>query len=256
MLCRRAPALRSNGQQAVGDANSGKRLTGRPGRGRPSVAARLEDSVTTSAHHAEGEHVVLRGAWHGRLWYAYPAIVVQDTSALIALYWRSGTEGKSLGRRIAPQDMLTTEKPNLIDTRWVNSVLALAMPGAAHAVWLMRAEDQKSFSGWYINLQSPLRRTSIGFDTMDYLLDACVSDDRSEWKWKDEDEFAEAETIGVFSAEEAHAIRREGQRAVDLVQDRQSPYSDDWKDWVPPPDWGIPTLRSGWDDIAMGDGTS
>jgi len=79
----------------------------------------------------------------------------------------------------------------------------------------------------------------MGFDTMDHLLDIVVSPDRSEWRWKDEDEFREAVAIGVFSPHEARAIRTEGERAVKLIQDKRAPYCDDWKRWSPPVEWEI-----------------
>ena len=99
---------------------------------------------------------------------------------------------------------------------------------------------------WYIDLQEPLRRTPLGFDTMDHLLDVVVSPDRLEWHWKDEDEFAEALALGRFSVEEASAIRAEGRRALQRLQDGAPPFAPAWESWRPPTDWPIPALPADW----------
>ena len=90
----------------------------------------------------------------------------------------------------------------------------LVLPGAAHAVYVMWEAGQTKLKCWYIDLQEPLRRTAIGFDTNDHLLDIVISADRSVWRMKDEDEFEEAVRLGVFSQEEAQAIRAEGERVI------------------------------------------
>ena len=81
-----------------------------------------------------------------------------------------------------------------------------------------RAGEPRSLSCWYINLQKPYRRMAHGFDTLDQTLDVIVSPDRSSWQWKDEDELQELRDRGVISAEQAHELRLEGERAIALVQ--------------------------------------
>ena len=204
-----------------------------------------------------GNPIVLRGVWRQRLWFACPVVVVQDTPALIAVYWRAGTWVKVPEKRFAPQDMLSTEQLDLVDKMWTETdVLMLAVPGAAHSIYAMWEAGHTSFRCWYINLEEPLRRTSIGFDTMDHLLDVVASPDRSEWRWKDEDEFREAEAIGVYSSEEARAIRAEGERVIKLMQANQSPFCDGWEKWSPPAEWRIPELPANWDNIAVDDYSS
>ena len=82
---------------------------------------------------------------------------------------------------------------------------------------------------WYTNLEEPLRRILIRFDTMDDLLDIVVSPDRSEWHWKHENEFAEAVALGVYAEEAAHAIRAEGERAVQRLLEGESPFAPEWE---------------------------
>jgi predicted RNA-binding protein associated with RNAse of E/G family len=86
----------------------------------------------------------------------------------------------------------------------------------------------------------------MGFDTRDHLLDIVISPNRSEWRWKDEDEFKEAVAIGVFSPQEARTIRAEGERVIQLLEADKSPFCDGWEMWSPPAGWGIPTFLEGW----------
>jgi predicted RNA-binding protein associated with RNAse of E/G family len=149
---------------------------------------------------------------------------------------------------------LSTEQVDLVDKMWVNTdVLMLVPPGVAYSVYAMWEKGHTDFRCWYVNLQEPLRRTPVGFDTMDHLLDVVISPDRSEWWWKDENEFMEAEEIGLYSAEEARAIRAEGERAIKAVQENRLPFCDGWEQWLPPVEWEIPILPVGWDSVAVGD---
>ncbi|MBV8715140.1 MAG: YgaC family protein [Chloroflexi bacterium] len=85
------------------------------------------------------------------------------------------------------------------------------------------------FLFWKINLQAPLRRTPLGFDSWDHLLDLWVMPDGS-WSWKDEDELEEAVDLGLFSEAEARAIRAEGERVIGRL-DGLIPTG--WERWRP-----------------------
>ncbi len=199
-----------------------------------------------------GDPIVLRGVWRQKLWWALPVTVVQDTPDLIALYWRPGHCDRSPRERLTPRELLSTEQLDLVEHVWKETdVLMLYTPGAAHAVYVMWETGRVKLRCWYIDLQDPLRRTAIGFNTRDHLLDVVVSPDRSEWRWKDEDEFAKAVAIGVFSAEEARAIRAEGERVIEAARADQSPFCDGWERWRPPAEWEIPDLPPNWDRILI-----
>lgn len=194
-----------------------------------------------------GDSIVLRGVWRHKVWWACSATIVQDTPDLIAIYWRAGTPNRVPDHRPLPQDLLTNNI-SLVAHKWVGTdVLMLVTPGAAHAVNVMWETGQTKLRCWYIDLQDPLRRTGIGFDSMDHLLDVDISPDRSEWHWKDEDEFEQAVKLGVYSPEEAGAIRLEGERVIRILQQNGSPFCDGWERWSPPPEWEIPCLPVGWD---------
>ena len=99
------------------------------------------------------------------------------------------------------------------------------------------------FAGWYVNLQEPLRRSPLGFETDDLVLDIRIQPDRS-WAWKDEDELEEAVRLGRFTEDEAQAIRAEGERVLE-----ERPWPTGWEDWRPGPGWPLPRLPEGWDVV-------
>jgi len=105
-----------------------------------------------------------------------------------------------------------------------------------------------SARSWYVNLEEPLRRTELGFDTLDHELDVIVELDGS-WRWKDEDDLAESIRRGVIPAEEEPRLRADGERAVRRIVDREPPFDRDWSAWRPDPAWPLPVLPEGWDRV-------
>ena len=123
-------------------------------------------------------------------------------------------------------------------------VLSFAWPDLPYAVLLWTtARDHRV---WYVNLEEPLARTPIGFDTVDHALDVLIELDGSRWEWKDEDELAEAVANGLFSTEDAEDFRRWGLRARDRIVGREPPFDREWTTWRPDPDWPTPELPDGW----------
>jgi hypothetical protein len=193
-----------------------------------------------------GDICVVRGIWKGELWWACPAHIVRDSTELVAIYWQAGTPVKRWERRPTVQDLLT---PNvqLINSAWIDTdVLSLVVPGTAHSVDIMWEAGSRIQRCWYVHLQEPFRRTDIGFDTMDQILDIVISPDLSRWHCKDEDEFEEAERIGVYTQVEAQVIRAEGEHVITMLNEQASPFCDGWNEWVPPKEWSIPDFPSGW----------
>jgi hypothetical protein len=48
-----------------------------------------------------------------------------------------------------------------------HGVLMQQRPDEAHAIWIFWDGPEREFRGWYVNLQEPLRRTAVGYDTQD-----------------------------------------------------------------------------------------
>jgi Protein of unknown function (DUF402) len=192
-----------------------------------------------------GDAIALREVWLGRVWSALPATVVEDSPTQRAMYVRPGSplmipigaDGNEL--RIPVSDWTLGRRPV------TRRLLSFAWPDRAYAV--MAFWDGDDFMNWYINLQTPLTPTTIGFDFVDHLLDVIVAPDRASWHWKDEDELAEGIELGVFSPADAEAFRAAGLQAVEHLTGGAPPFDRDWTSWRPDPSWREPELPDGWD---------
>jgi hypothetical protein len=181
-------------------------------------------------------------------------IVVHDGPDYTSLYLRAGTsikrrvgeDGKPLPRSLSYGERLAL--PHLVgDGTWARThALILFRDGEANDVRLFWSEEWE-FRSWYVNLQRPVVRTRFGFDTSDHVLDVSVSPDLS-WRWKDEDEFAEAIALGRFTVHEGEQIRAEGERVIDDIEHRRWPFSEPFIDWRPPVDWEMPALPDDWNE--------
>ena len=196
---------------------------------------------------APGESVALREVWRGRVWGARAATIVEDREDQTTFFvpaetvrmtaMRDGTalripqDGYELARRT------TGELP----------VLSFGWPEIAFGTLLFFDPDGRA-RNWYVNLQEPLRRSDLGFDFLDLKLDVVVELDGT-WRWKDEDELAEAIELGLLRAEDEAHLRAEGERAVRQILGREPPFDRDWTSWRPDPEWPAPSLPSGWDRL-------
>ncbi len=197
---------------------------------------------------APGAHILNREVWRGRVWTARPVIVVQDEPDLTALYLPIGTPCKE--PRMPDGGPLTHTLPDewiLVDHARRGATLFLCPSGAMHMVMLFWSPPHADFLGWYVNLQQPMRRTSLGFDYLDQELDIVISPDRSTWHWKDEDKFRDLERRGRISHEQAALIRAEGERVIAQLHTAGSLFTQGWQRWVPPATWTVPRLSVGWD---------
>lgn len=135
-----------------------------------------------------------------------------------------------------------------VDWEWTRTNrLFLYSHGAAHAVSLFWDGLSGDFLGWYVDLCEPWRRTPIGFDSRDQILDIVVSPEFAV-QWKDEEEFDWAIERGMFGLDEAAAIRQEAERVGLLIEKREPPFSDGWERWTPDPGWSIPLLPENWNE--------
>ncbi len=191
---------------------------------------------------SSGDAVALREIWKGHVWKARACTVVHDRADHLALVVPRGAPTK-----IPPGSGIPRDRWELEDGVFTVDALRLTRPGEAHSILLFW--DADVFQGWYVNLEQPLRRSAVGFDYLDQELDLYVRPDRT-WEYLDEDEFEEAQRLGVIGAEAAAAVRAEAARVLGLIERWEPPFCDGWEHWRPDPAWPIPTLPPEWEIVS------
>lgn len=198
-------------------------------------------------HFQPGALIVLRDVEFGVIHAAMPVVVVRDDSDLTAMYLPEGTAYKRSGSwdfDLAP----ALQEVQLEDRYWSDrSTLILVEPGASHSV--NASWTAAGFEGWYVNFQEPLRRTPLGFDTADKVLDLIVAPDLSSWRWKDQGDFERAQRSCLISAQRATELKVDAAAVVERIQNRAAPFCDGWENWRPAPSLALPVLPAGWDRL-------
>jgi hypothetical protein len=171
-----------------------------------------------------------------RIWTLKPVTVVADGPEIV-LWLAPGTPtrypaGAQRGRHTIPRwltgDWELTERP------WSPpGKLLLTRPGDSFEVRVAPTDPQ---GDWYINLVEPYRRVHSGFVTMDQVLDIVIDRDLSNWRLKDEDELALAQTTGLYSQAEATAIRSTAKTVIAAIRAGTPPWNLTWTHWRPPDD--------------------
>ena len=184
-----------------------------------------------------------------------PVTVIEDSDERVALWLPLGTPVK--------RPVLIEHTPGaprrwvegswaLVDSVWQwEELLIIVRPDECRAIWVRWSAD-RVFQGWYVNLQSRLRRTCLGFDIRDYPLDVIVEPDRN-WRWKDQDELDLAVELGRMTPELGKAVRAEGQLAVEEIEHNGGTYSEGWEHWRPEAPLTPPKLARDWNDLCMYD---
>lgn len=178
-----------------------------------------------------GQEIALREMWDSRTWEVRTGIVIRDEPDVIAAYTPAGSralaavgpDGARL--RLPPASWAMAEVTVPRD----RCFLAVHPVGANHSTILIR-DGSGALLCWYINLESALSRTAEGFEYTDHFLDVVVDADMSSWRWKDEDELAEAVEKGLVSGRDAEAFYAEGKRAIEWLLSRRQPYDEPWED--------------------------
>lgn len=189
-----------------------------------------------------GDPVLLRSSYRRVVRWCWPHHYVGDWDGRHGIYVQPGAQGK-LVKRVAGKgylDYWVTDAP-AFDFIWERTrVLRFMREGDAHTVELFWDPDW-TFLGWYVNLQAPLVVAADKLDTTDWALDVWV-EPNGEWRWKDEDDFARAQELGVLDSAAAAAVRAEGERVI-----AEQPWPTGWEDWRPPDDWEPLPLPLDWD---------
>ncbi len=171
------------------------------------------------------------------------AALVQPTGSPIMR--RNARRGGPNGRSFIPgtwdgsRHASRWERPPMVRLRLADR------PYSVMRTWLV---GEQRFHGWYVNLEQPWRRTAVGFDSRDDVLDVTVSDDLGECHLKDLDELEFTVAVGMFTAAEARSIRAAADTAIADVSDRRWPFDEAaWRQVLPPSFLEPTTLPPGWD---------
>ncbi|HEU0164121.1 MAG TPA: DUF402 domain-containing protein [Thermomicrobiales bacterium] len=212
------------------------------------------DTANAAPFRQPGEQVLLRFTRPGYVYFVVPQTVVRDDDEVTMTFTAGGTpilkrvypDGKEI-----PRDLSYVERSRLPVVLGQGvwhpyHTLSITPAGAEYDVRYCWHVDDWSFRGWYVNLQSPLRRVPTGFDSDDSMLDLTVTADGA-WAWKDETELAEGVLVGRFSADEAAQIRAVGESVIPSIASRAYPFDGSLVEWRPDPAWPIPGIPDGWD---------
>ncbi len=202
---------------------------------------------------ARADEVVWRSLPGGDLGYVFACRVLIDEPDVIAVVQptgsvvsrRSGTRGGRNGRSLLPGGW----DGGRVAGTWDRLPSVRLHPIGRHysviRTWLAEAER---CDGWYVNLERPWTRTSVGFDSEDLVLDVTATRDLSDWQLKDEDELAFAVEVGLVSevaARRTHAIAR---AAAEDLDHRRWPFDEAaWPTGMPPELLAPVTLPDRWD---------
>jgi hypothetical protein len=193
---------------------------------------------------SHGEVIVRREVWRGSPWMAVSVIVVADGPDLLVTYLPEGAEFAFAadGHGLGPHPWQGRGAWN------GHGVLMLQRPGERYAVWHFWDGAERAFAGWYINLQEPFRRTSIGYDTHDLELDLWMPATGG-WSFKDDELLDVRVDEGRFTAAEAVEIRALGTE-IGATVDRGAAWWDPaWSRWQPDPGWAVPAPADGWETV-------
>lgn len=171
--------------------------------------------------------------------------VVVDRPDLLALWMPCGAVTAKLGGAdgLPTRDLVRATERIFVPA--VSEQLHLIEPGRAHSVQARWAGDDRTFQGWYVNLQEPLRPTTLGWDSHDQQLDLLI-DLNGSGHWKDEDQFADVAAAGWYTPSEVEAIWHEGQQVFEQYRRGGHPFDQGWEHWVAPSSWAVPELAPDW----------
>jgi predicted RNA-binding protein associated with RNAse of E/G family len=204
--------------------------------------------------------VIAREVWGGLLWSARPARVVEDDGDTLVHWTRAGAIGCFATSLFFPgREHLSPGERQLVSLesrQWHYR----GVPERGTKLTFIRRDAWASiaptwhadgrFVHWYVNFQLPAARWSMGYDTLDLVLDIVVEPDWS-WMWKDRSLFDDALSRGIFDAHVREAIDAEEERIQGEIASRTGFFEESWTRWVAPSEWETPSLP---EDFAMGVG--
>lgn len=200
-----------------------------------------------------GETIIQRFVGHGDgQLAAYPHIVIEDSPERTVLFQPEGAAiphwdmntGRWLDTLTAGMHALRFVYPHrpYYVTMWFEGT-------GVPSWWKPHLGGyQGRFRGWSIDMAAPHRRTAIGFDTTDDVLDYIIRPDGTAY-FKDDEDLTGFTQAGVYTPAEAARIRQAAQELLPHIAARESPFDDEWTGWQPAPDLAIGSVSDDWLDL-------
>lgn len=195
--------------------------------------------------------IVSRQVWRGHVLAAFPTVVVEAFDDNVVTFIPTGAEfGFVDGAYPGP----TGQHPWHGRAGWEGQGMLSIVPMSGFvAVQHFWVGPDREFACWYLNIQEPIRPTSIGFDSQDLELDIVVSPDGS-WVVKDDDLLDQRVEEGRWTSEEARIIREIGAQVIsEVLEPRRWWWDTSWSRWAPEVEITAPRLPAGWADVPVAD---
>jgi len=207
---------------------------------------RAGDSVVLRNLHTFDSHgLAVSFAVSGRVLIDNDDVAVVASPLGAAVRRRAGVGSGPNARLVLPADW----DGSYVEDSWIEApVVRVQLKGSAWSVWRWH-DGTQWLPDWYINLELPWVRTSMGFDSQDWALDVIASRDAvGRWlvRYKDEDELAFYPDQSLVSEADRAMIERTGEEAAATVRAGSFPFHADWSPWTPQSNWSVPSMPTGW----------
>jgi hypothetical protein len=163
------------------------------------------------------------------VWLHTPVVVIEDQPEFLVTYFAPGA------RFEFPDGDWPTPNgrhPWYGRTQWTgHGCLMVHRPGDHFAVWHFWDGPDRDFSCWYLNLQTDLVRTSIGYDTQDLELDIIVRPDGTH-EFKDAEVLDDRVAEGRYSPDLVSWIRHYGDQLVHRLEQEGIWWDRSWAEWT------------------------
>lgn len=202
-----------------------------------------------------GDTVMWRGIFRGQVWHVQPTVVVKDDPNEVVLTLMPGAECIAeetypKGKKIAKRwwDFKESDWTMAKYTWRTNRLLLILVPEKYYSTILFWDHQSNKFLYYYVNFQTPFKRTYNSIDMLDLELDLIIHPDFHH-EWKDLDDYQMAIQQGIISPEHMHRIDGAKPEIFSGFEKRQYPFDGSWLDWKPDPSWMPPKLPANWDKI-------
>ncbi len=202
-----------------------------------------------------GEVIAWREVFRGRVWHALSCIVVKDSLNETVIATLPGAErmiekhypkGKDNGKR---RWDFKHEDWELENFSWhTTRALQILNLGDFFSTIYFWDHASGEFLCYYINFQTPFKKSGQIIDTLDLDLDLIIHPDFS-FEWKDLDDYQKAIEAGLILPEWIDKIEIAKEKVLDKLERREYPLDGSWINWTPDPNWANPRLPTNWNTV-------